>query len=454
MERSLLARHAVIVTGLLVAMPASAAIDVPKVLGKISAPETFALPNGLQVAVLRTDAAPVVSVQIWYHAGSKDEPRDRRGSAHMFEHMLFKGTTHVRPDVHGLSISALGGFVNALTDEDSTHFTNTLPAEQLDYAVQLEAERMRNLMLRAPVIDAARETVRDEIRQQDTSPFARGLLRCLAVGYLKHPYAWTASGVARDLDAISADDLKKFYDAYYQPGNALLVITGKVTTADARAAAEKWFGPIAKAQDPPRPAASAQEPPQTARRREVVEPDHLGLTLVGWHVPAAKDKDIHALQIASVVLGTGESSRLKVRLKTPDPKTRRPLALESGMEAIIREDPGMAVALGAYVDPAQGDAVEAAIFDEIGKLAARGPTADELRRARNQIQTGLVFSIESAQGLGEAIGRSWILTGNPGGFLRDYEAYDKVSAADVQRVVKQYLATDRATVVVIPPKAR
>ncbi|HEU4728839.1 MAG TPA: pitrilysin family protein [Kofleriaceae bacterium] len=435
-------------------MPASGATDVPKALGKISAPETFALSNGLQVAVLRSDAAPVVSVQIWYHAGSKDEPRDRRGAAHMFEHMMFKGTSHVPPDVHGLSISALGGFVNALTDEDSTHFTNTLPAEYLDYAVQLEAERMRNLLLRAPVIDLARETVRDEIRQQDASPFARGLLRCLAVGYLKHPYAWTAGGVAKELDAISADDLKKFYDAYYQPNDALLVIVGKVTAADARAAAEKWFGPIPKAGDPPRPAASAQEPPQTARRREVVEPDQLGLTLVGWHLPAARDKDIHALQIASVVLGTGESSRLRIRLKTPDPKTKRALALEAGMEAIIREDPGMAVALGAYVDPAQGDAVEAAIFDEVGKLAARGPTADELRRARNQVQSGLVFSLETAQGLGEAIGRSWILTGNPAGFLRDYEALDKVSAADVQRVVKQYLTTDHATIVVVPPKAR
>ncbi|HET7499698.1 MAG TPA: pitrilysin family protein [Kofleriaceae bacterium] len=435
-------------------MPASAAIDVPKALGKISAPETFALPNGLQVAVLHSDAAPVVSVQVWYHAGSKDEPRDRRGSAHMFEHMMFKGTTHVRPDVHGLSIGALGGFVNALTDEDSTHYTSTLPAEYLDYAVQLEAERMRNLLLRPPVIDFARETVRDEIRQQDTSPFARGLLRCLSVGYLKHPYAWTAGGVAKELDAITADDLKKFYDAYYQPGNALLVIVGKVTAADAKASAEKWFGPIPKAADPPRPAASAQEPPQTARRREVVEPDQLGLVVVGWHLPPARDKDIQALQLASVVLGTGESSRLRVRLKTPDPKTKRALALEAGMEAIVREDPGMTVALGAFLDPAQGDAVEAAIFDEVGKLAARGPTADELRRARNQVQSGLVFSLESAQGLGEAIGRSWILTGNPAGFLRDQEALDKVSAADVQRVVKQYLSTDHATVVVIPPKAR
>lgn len=114
----------------------------------------------------------------------------------------------------------------------------------------------------------------------------------------------------------------------------------------------------------------------------------------------------------------------------------------------------MLIALGAYLDPAQADAVEAAISDEVGKLAARGPTADELRKARNQVQSAFLFSLESAQGLGEAIGRGWIFTGNPAAFLSEADDLEKVSAADVQRVVKQYLSPDRATVVVIPPKAR
>jgi zinc protease len=458
MRRSLLARLGVIVGGLAAAMPALAGPDLPKVVGKLPPVETFALPNGLQVAVLRSDAAPVVSVQVWYHAGSKDERRDRRGSAHMFEHLMWKGTTHVRPDAHAQSVSGLGGYVNAATDEDASHYANTLPAEDLDYAVRLEAERMRNLVLRAPVIDAARDLVKDELRQQAASPFARGLLGCLAVAYLKHPYAWTAGGNAKDLDATSINDLKKFYDAYYQPSNALLVVAGKVAAADVKASAEKWFGAIPRASDPPRPAAAAQEPPQTTRRREVAEPGQVGgqvgMTLVGWHVPAARDKETHAVQLAAIVLGAGDASRLKQRLKTADPKTKQPLALEAGMEAIIREDPGMAIAVGAYADPAQADAVLAAIFDEVGKLAARGPTADELRRAKNQVQAGLVFSLENVQGLAEAIGRSWIVTGNPSAFRNDADEVEKVSVADVQRVARQYLAPDHATVVVFPPGAR
>jgi zinc protease len=454
MRRPLLARHVAILAGVLAAMPAAAAPEVAKTIGKLPQVESFALPNGLQVAVLHSDAAPIVSVQLWYHAGSKDEPRDRRGAAHMFEHIMFKGSARVRPEFHAQSINALGGYVNAATDEDATHYVNTLPAEHMDYAIQLEAERMRNLLFRKPMIDNEREIVKDEIRQQEASPFAKGLLRCLAVGFLKHPYAWGASGNPKDLDAISPDDLKKFYDTYYQPNNALLVVVGKVTTAAVKASAEKWFGPIPKAADPPRPAAALQEPPQTSKRREVVEPGQIGLTLIGWHVPPAKDKDIHALQVATLVLGAGEQSRLKQRLKTPDPRTKQSIALEGGMDAILREDPGMAVAFGAYRDPAQADRAEAAIFEEVSRLAARGPTADELRKARNQVQSSFVFSLETAQGVGEAIGRSWIVSGNPSAFVQDIDALDKVSAADVQRVVKQYLSPDHATVVVIPPKAR
>lgn len=454
MRRPPLVSHLVILAGVTSAFPVEAAPDLPKIVGKLPAPETFSLPNGLQVAVLRNEVAPVVSVQVWYHAGSKDEPRERRGTAHMFEHLMYQGTEHVRPQVHNQSIEWLGGYVNAATDEDATHFINTLPAEDVDYAIRLEADRMRNLRFAKPVVDGERQVVQAEIRQQAASPFAFGLARCLSIAYQKHPYATMSTGVAKELDATTPEDLKKFYDAYYQPNNALLVVVGKVATADVKASVEKWFGPIAKAADPPRPAAASPEPAQTVKRREVIDAGPVGLTLIGWHIPAAKDKDIYALQLAVNVLGTGDGSRLKQRLKAPDAKTKKPLALDAGISPFIREDPGLLIALGAYLEPAQADAVEAALFDEVGKLGARGPTADELRRAKNQIEASFVFSLESVQGLGEAIGRSWIFNGNPRAFLTEADDLDKVSASDVQRVVKQYLAADRATVVVIPPKAR
>ena len=445
--------------GRLLQVVAAVAVAAAPNLGHAQAPklptvETFTLENGLQVAVLATDAAPVVAVQVWYRAGSKDEPRNRRGSAHMFEHMLFKGTKRVRSEAHAQMLNGIGGYVNAQTDEDATHYINTLPSDHLDFAIQLEAERMRNLLFRKDMVDVEREVVKEEIRQQENNPIAKGFLRFLEVAFTKHPYAWTAGGNLTDLDNTTVDDLRRFYDTYYQPNNALLVVTGKTTVDEVKAAAQKHFGAIAKAPEPPRPAKEAVEPKQTGKRREVVQPSQLGLVLVGWHLPPAKDKDIYALQVASILLGAGESSRLKVRLKSADPKTKKTLALDGGMQSFVREDPGIGIALGAFLDPAGAEAIEGAILDEVGKLATKAPSADEVRKAKNQVQSGFLFSLEDAQGLAQAIGRSWILTGNPSSFMKDIEQIEKVTPADVSRVVKQYMSPEQATVVVIPPRTR
>ncbi|MCA9674059.1 MAG: insulinase family protein [Myxococcales bacterium] len=414
--------------------------------------EQFTLDNGLQVAFMHVDAAPVVSVQVWYHVGSKDEPRNRRGSAHMFEHMMFKGTQHVPPEEHARDINKVGGYVNAGTMEDATFYYETLPADYLDFAVQLEAERMRNLLFRDDMIKTEREVVKEEIRQQENSPLAKGFLRFLEIAYTKHPYSWTAGGTIADLDATTADDLEKFYDTYYQPNNALLVVVGNVTLDQVKATADKHFGAIAKAAAPPRPADAAPEPAQTEQRREVVEAGQIGLTLIGYHIPEAKAVDVYALQLASQILGDGESSRLKQRIKAVDKKTKRPLGLEAGSQVMIKEDPGLMVLLGVYLDPAAADPIEAAILDEVAKLAAKGPSADELRKAKNQMQSGFVFGLDSADGIAQQIGQSWILTGDAGQFLRDLDEIEKVTTDDIKRVAKTYLAPTQATIVVIPPK--
>jgi zinc protease len=369
----------------------------------------------------------------------------------MFEHMMFKGTQHVRSEAHAQFLNGVGGYVNAATDEDATHYIDNIPPDYLDFAIQLEAERMRNLLFRKDMIDTEREVVKEEIRQQENSPITKGFLRFLATAFTKHPYAWTAGGNLKDLDATSPADLKKFYDAYYQPNNAMLVVAGKATLEQVKASAEKWFGAIPKAAAPPRPAKDAQEPAQTAQRRETAEPSQIGLTLIGWHIPGAKDKDVYAIQVASIILGAGDSSRIKVRLKATDPKTKQALAIDGGIEPLVREDPGIVIAIGAYLDKTKADPVEKALWEEVKKLGDGGPVGDELRKAKNQVQSGFVFSLEQAQGLAEAIGRSWIQTGDPTSFMRDVDEIEKVTAADVKRVIKQYFAPEKATVVVIPP---
>ncbi len=414
--------------------------------------ETFALPNGLQVAFMRLDAAPVVAVQVWYHAGSKDEARDKRGSAHMFEHIMFKGTARVRPEDHARFINGVGGTVNATTDEDATHYINLVPATYLDFTLELEAERMRNLLFRDAVIATEREVVKEEIRQQLNTPITRGFWRFLATAYTKHPYAWTAAGTIADLDNTKPADLKTFYDAYYQPNNALVVVVGNATLDDVKASVTKRFGSIAAGPTPPRPSLAAVEPEQTAKRREVAQASQIGLVIAGYKIPPAKHVDVYALQLAALIMGNGESSRLRTRIKNPDPKLKRAFGIDGGVQAQLREETGMWMMLGAYINPADVEALEAAMFDEVAKLIRNPPTANELRQAKNQIQASVTFSLENVTGMAEQIGRSWILTGDAGAFMRDVAALEKVTAADVVRVTKQYLTTDRATVLVIPPK--
>jgi zinc protease len=432
------------VVALLLSSPAVAA-PAPKV-------ETFTLSNGLQVAFMRLDAAPVVAVQVWYHVGSKDEPRDRRGSAHMFEHIMFKGSTRVRAEDHSRFLNSVGGVVNAETQEDSTHYINLVPASYLDFTLQLESERMRNLLFRDDVIATERDVVKEEIRQQLNVPVTRGFWRFLASAYTKHPYAWTAAGKIDDLDATKPSELKKFYDTYYQPNNALIVVVGNSTLEQVKDAVTKQFGSIPAGPTPPRPSQASVEPEQTSMRREIAESSQLGLVIAGYKIPPAKHLDVYALQLASLIMGNGESSRLRARIKKIDATLKHAVGIDGGVQAQLREETGLWMMLGAYLNAADVDALEAAMFDEVARLVSSPPTANELRQAKNQIQASVVFSLENVTGMAEQIGHSWILTGDATAFMRDVNELEKVTAADIVRVTKQYLTNERATVLVMPPK--
>jgi len=420
---------------------------------KLPTLEQFSLENGLKVAYMRYDGAPVVAVEVWYHVGSKDEPRDRRGSAHMFEHMMFKGTERIRPEEYARFIARVGGDANAHTSEDATAYLQVVPAEQLDFVLQLEAERMRGLLFREDMIATEREVVKEEIRQQENDPISKGLLRFLEIAFVKHPYSWTAGGTMADLDRTKSADLRTFYDTYYQPSNALLVVVGAVGLPEVRAAVESRFGGIPAGPVPPRPADANPEPEQTKQRREVVEPGQVGIVFTGWKIPAAKHADVYALQVLSLVMGAGDSARLRQRIKNPDPKTKKELGVEAATPVLVREHPGLFIAIGVYRDPAGTAPVEAAIFDEMAKIAAKPPSAAEVRKAKNQVLSSFVFGLDSAIGLAEQIGQSWILTGDAGQFLRDVDAIEQVTPADVARVAKTYLTPERATIVVVPPRS-
>ncbi len=403
------------------------------------------LSNGLEVAYMGVHKAPVVSVQVWYHAGSKDEPGDRRGMAHMFDRMMFQGTERVPPGEQARMINQLGGTTNAFTTEDATAYHDTLPSQYFDFALQLEAERMRHLLLRQGMVDSVREVVEEEIRRLEKDPLKRGVWEFLSAAFTRHPYAWEASGRIADLDKTSIADLEKFYDTYYQPNNALLIVVGDVAEAEVKAAVDKWFGPIPRGADPPRPAKALVEPPQTELRHKQVAGGQVGLVIGGFHIPEAKHHDIYALQIMSLILGTGESSRLHRQLVRTDKVAR-----QTGCSALVREDPGLFVVFGAFDDPALGTKVEEGLRKSIADLRSSKVSKDELRKAKNVILSSFVFGLEGVAGLANQIGTSWILTGDPEQFLSDIPEFEAVDAAEIQRVAQKYLVDNNMTIVVVP----
>ncbi len=413
--------------------------------------EQFQLENGLKVTLLRDPTSATVAVQVWYRAGSKDEARDRRGTAHMFEHLLFRGSRKVRPEGHARFIASLGGEYGAQTTEDASFYKNVVPAAYLDFVVGLEAERMRNLVFRDEAIAAERDGIKDELRGQLTDPIVTGLLRFLEVAYRKHPYAWTAGGDLDDLDRITSADLQAFYQSYYQPNNALMVVVGNATVAQVRTAAEKHFGAIPAAAAPTRPAQASAEPPQTEQRREVLDPGPIGLVFAGFKLPPGRHADVAALQVAGVILGGGESARLRQRLRAVDPARKQPLGIDAAVPFLVREDPGLLLTIGVFREADAAAAVEAAMFDELGKLARKPPTADEVNRAKQQLLASFVFGMDKPAGLAEQLGQAWILTGDPATLSAELSALDQVTPADIARVASTYLVAARATVAVVPP---
>jgi zinc protease len=421
--------------------PAPRAAPLPDV-------KEWQLDNGLSVVYLGVHKAPVVTVQLWYHVGSKDEARDRRGSAHMFEHLMFKGTEHVPPEEHARHIDRLGGDVNAFTTQDTTAYHDTVPKEYLDFAVMLEAERMRHLLFLPQFVDSEREVVKEEKRVRvDNRPVGKALERFRQLAYTQHPYAWSAAGFIEDLDRLTPTELQAFYDAYYQPSNATLVVVGDVSEEEVRKSVDAWLGKIARAAEPPRPAKAAAEPGQTALRREATGSAQVGVVIGGYHVPPASSPDMFPLEVLAQILSGGESARLNQRIVRKDKS-----AVNVGAWLEDHEDPGLFLWFGMYLRGEDGAKVEAALQDEIARLHKEAVSARELSKAKNQLAAQYVHGLESVWGLAYQMGMSKMTKGDARHWISAYDKYQAVTAKDVMRVAKAYLVPENLTVVQVSPK--
>jgi len=406
------------------------------------------LDNGLRVLLLEDHRSPIVSLQLWYRVGSRNEARGATGIAHFLEHLMFRGTPTNGPGAYARIVERNGGQDNAFTSQDVTSYYVDIAADRLDLVLALEADRMHNLTLDPKIVDAEREVVTEE-RRTRTEDDPGGALgeEVSALAFRAHPYGQPIIGWAVDLKRITRDEIQAFYKTYYAPNNAVLLVAGDFKTAGVLAKVKEVFGPIPRGPEPPK--VLAIEPDQNGERRlQVQRPAELPIVYLGYPVPNHPSPDAAALDVLSVVLSGGRASRLYRHLVY-----ERQLALEAGGDySYFSFDPNL---FWFYATPLPGqtpETLEKELLSEMEQLQKVPVGDDELKRAKNQIEAGFVFQDDSVHKRAALLARFELI----GGYALKDQYLDKVRAvtpADLQRVATRYFTPDKKNVGILLPKS-
>lgn len=420
---------------------------------KVSPPELkirqHQLGNGLKVILHEDRSVPVANVQVWYHVGSKDERQGRSGFAHLFEHIMFKGSANVGPEEHINFVNAIGGRFNATTDFDRTLYFQTFPSQYLERLLWMEADRMRSLDVSEENFVSERDVVKEERRMRiENPPFGRLFEVVLDKTFTTHPYRILPIGSMADLNAATIEDVREFHRTYYVPNNATLVVSGDFDAAETLGWIEKYFASIPKGQAIPRNI--PKEPAQTVERRTVEYDANTPLPAVifTYHMPEAGHPDLYALQVAANVLSAGQSSRLYRKLVYD-----QQIALQAGGETIVLEDPGVFFFFAILQAGKTVAEAETSLAEEAQRLIAESVPQEELEKAKNQLVAGEVFERQTVQDKGIAIGYASVILEDVSRVDKDLAEFQKVTAADVQRVAKAYFRPENRTVVHMLPAA-
>ena len=408
------------------------------------------LENGLQVLILEDHAVPLVTVQVWYRVGSRNERPGITGISHFLEHMMFKGTPKYGPGLYTQLIQRYGGTQNAFTSNDMTAYYSVLPSARLELALDLEADRMAHLLLDPNEIKAEREVVKEERRLRENTPTGPMYEVLGALAYKAHPYHWPTIGWMSDIEAITREELEAHYKTYYIPNNATVIIVGDVDTSQTMAAVRRYFESLP--QGPPPPPVRPPEPPQLGEHRaEIPRPTALAALAMAYHIPAFDHADALPLEVLGQILSQGQSSRLY-----RDLVYERQLATSISANADLRIDPGLFTIVSMVQAGKTPAEVEAAVYEQIEQVTAESIADRELEKAINQTLSGFVFRQDSIQQQGFTIGSFHILQSYK--VINEYiERLRRVTKQDVARVARTYLTKTNRTVVTIvpmsPPKA-
>jgi len=403
--------------------------------------EQFTLPNGLHVIYSEDRSTPVVSVDVWYKVGSRNERPGRSGFAHLFEHMMFQGSAHVKKAEHFQLVQRAGGSLNGSTQEDRTNFYETVPSNRLNLALWLEADRMRSLAITQENFENQRETVKEERRLGvDNRPYAAAFSDGLAWPYDSagcFAYAHTVIGSMDDLNAARLPDVQAFFDTYYAPNNATLVVVGDFRPAEVRRLVNAYFGGILSHAAPESVRCDWRVGPG-AKRREVHDAQaNLDAALRFYRVPQHRSADTPALELLNLIVGQGESSRLNVAVVRRDKA-----AVGTGTFVSpggSRNGPGVWVAFGIVNQGVSVEHMDSLIGMQLDSVRANGVTAEELEKAKNILRAGFIDNRETTLGKAEELHH----------YLQFHDAVEDintdlgrilgVTADDVKRAANTYL---------------
>jgi zinc protease len=424
---------------LIFAVSVNAQLKVPPIQYK-----TRVLPNGLAVYSIQDRSTPTVAIHVWYRVGSKDDPQGRSGFAHLFEHMMFKATKNMKSEMLDRLTEDVGGFNNATTRDDVTPYYEVVPSNYLETLLWAEAERMGSLVVDEATFKSERDVVKEEFRFRILAPpYGRFFYAIVQNSFAVHPYKRPGIGSIEDLDAATIEDVRQFHRTYYRPDNAVLIVAGDFEQTQLDSWVDKYFTPVAKpSAEVPR--VTVKEPARKEEKRVNQKAENVPLPAVAltWLAPPANHADAAALDVASAILGRGESSRLYQSLVY-----KQKIAQEIEASAELNQDLGffgMFAIMASEHTAAEG---EKALRAELKALQSKPVPASELEKAKNLLITDALRERETSNGKAFALGEAIVLQGAAEEVNRNLTRLQAVSAADVQRVIKKYAGDAKAVVI-------
>ncbi|MBI2834217.1 MAG: insulinase family protein [Acidobacteria bacterium] len=408
------------------------------------------LPNGLTVILSEDHSTPIVHLQLWYHVGSKNERPGRTGFAHLFEHMMFKGSKNVDPEQHTSLISSVGGQSNAYTTEDATVFWETVPSQYLPLGLWLEADRMATLRINEGVFRTEREVVKEERRMRvENQPFGRLSEIIYDQAFTVHPYRHPTIGSMADLEAASIEDVREFYQTYYVPANATMAVVGDFDSTLAMDLIKKYLGRVPKAERAV-PRDVSKEPQQARERRVTLEENWpLAAVVVAHHITYDGHPDSYPLHIASKILSDGQSARIYRSLVY---EKRFALAAFGGGNII--EDPNLFFAVAILQPGRTPPEAEQALVQELERLKLEPVSDTELERAKNQFARDYIVGRESNQQKAAHLAHAAVIHDDIRTADGEFDIFMNITAADVQRVARTYFTTPNRLIITILPKGQ